>query len=46
MTMLGTTRNGDAYTAAEYRKMFQKAGFSSNDVRPMATGHSLILSTM
>ena len=44
MTMLGTTRNGDAYTAAEYRKMFQKAGFSSNDVRPMATGHSLILS--
>lgn len=45
MTMLGTTRSGDAYTAAEYRKMFKNAGFSSNDVRPvMASGHSLILS--
>jgi 2-polyprenyl-3-methyl-5-hydroxy-6-metoxy-1,4-benzoquinol methylase len=45
MTMLGTTRSGDAYTAAEYRKMFENAGFSSNEVRPvMASGHSLILS--
>jgi 2-polyprenyl-3-methyl-5-hydroxy-6-metoxy-1,4-benzoquinol methylase len=45
MTMLGTTRSGDAYTAAEYRKMFENVGFSSNDVRPvMASGHSLILS--
>jgi 2-polyprenyl-3-methyl-5-hydroxy-6-metoxy-1,4-benzoquinol methylase len=45
MTMLGTTRFGDAYTASEYRKMFQNAGFSSNEVRPvMASGHSLILS--
>jgi 2-polyprenyl-3-methyl-5-hydroxy-6-metoxy-1,4-benzoquinol methylase len=45
MTMLGTTRFGDAYTASEYRKMFQRAGFSSNEVRPvMASGHSLILS--
>jgi hypothetical protein len=45
MTMLGTTPSGDAYTAPEYRTMFQNAGFSSNDVRPvMASGHSLILS--
>jgi 2-polyprenyl-3-methyl-5-hydroxy-6-metoxy-1,4-benzoquinol methylase len=45
MTMLGTTPSGDAYTAAEYRRMFQNAGFSSSDVRPvMASGHSLILS--
>jgi 2-polyprenyl-3-methyl-5-hydroxy-6-metoxy-1,4-benzoquinol methylase len=44
MTMLGTTRHGDAYTAREYRRMFQNAGFSTNEVRPMATGHSLILS--
>jgi len=45
MTMLGTTPSGDAYTAAEYRRMFQNAGFSSSDVRPvMSSGHSLILS--
>jgi len=45
MTMLGTTRFGDAYTAREYLKMFQNAGFSSNNVRPpMPSGHSLILS--
>ncbi len=45
MTMLGTTLRGDAYTAAEYRRMFTKAGFSRNEVRPvMASGHSLILS--
>lgn len=45
MTMLGTTPSGDAYTASEYRRMFENAGFSSNDVRPpMASGHSLILS--
>jgi 2-polyprenyl-3-methyl-5-hydroxy-6-metoxy-1,4-benzoquinol methylase len=45
MTMLGTTPCGDAYTASEYRRMFQNAGFSANDVRPvMSSGHSLILS--
>jgi 2-polyprenyl-3-methyl-5-hydroxy-6-metoxy-1,4-benzoquinol methylase len=44
MTMLGTTRQGDAYTAGEYRRMFQNAGFLSNEVRPMSSGHSLILS--
>jgi 2-polyprenyl-3-methyl-5-hydroxy-6-metoxy-1,4-benzoquinol methylase len=44
MTMLGTTRQGDAYTAAEYQAMFHNAGFSSNEVRPMSSGHSLIFS--
>jgi 2-polyprenyl-3-methyl-5-hydroxy-6-metoxy-1,4-benzoquinol methylase len=45
MTMLGMTPSGDAYTASEYQKMFRNAGFSSNDVRPVAvSGHSLILS--
>jgi 2-polyprenyl-3-methyl-5-hydroxy-6-metoxy-1,4-benzoquinol methylase len=44
MTMLGTTRHGDAYTAAEYQAMFHNAGFSSSEVRPMSSGHSLIFS--
>jgi len=45
MTMLGTTRSGDAYTASEYRKMFENAGFARNEFRPvMPSGHSLILS--
>ena len=29
MIMLGTTANGDAYTLAEYQKMFSSAGFAS-----------------
>jgi 2-polyprenyl-3-methyl-5-hydroxy-6-metoxy-1,4-benzoquinol methylase len=44
MTMLGTTRHGDAYTASEYFKMFENAGFAKNDLRPLPTGHTLILS--
>jgi hypothetical protein len=45
MTMLGMTPSGDAYTASEYQTMFRNAGFSSNDLRPVAvSGHSLILS--
>jgi 2-polyprenyl-3-methyl-5-hydroxy-6-metoxy-1,4-benzoquinol methylase len=45
MTMLGTTRHGDAYTAREYLRMFENAGFSSNEVpTPLPTGHTLILS--
>jgi hypothetical protein len=31
--MLGTTETGDAYTAAEYRKMFGAAGFSRVEAR-------------
>jgi len=44
MTMLGTTRHGDAYTASEYFKMFERAGFTKNDLHPLPTGHTLILS--
>jgi 2-polyprenyl-3-methyl-5-hydroxy-6-metoxy-1,4-benzoquinol methylase len=44
MTMLGTTRHGDAYTASEYRKMFEAAGFTQNEFRALPTGHTLILS--
>ncbi len=44
MTMLGTTRHGDAYTASEYFKMFENAGFARSDLHPLPTGHTLILS--
>jgi ubiquinone/menaquinone biosynthesis C-methylase UbiE len=45
MTMLGMTPSGDAYTFAEYQRMFQNAGFSSNELRSVAvSGHGLILS--
>jgi ubiquinone/menaquinone biosynthesis C-methylase UbiE len=33
LIMLGTTETGDAYTAAEYRKMFGAAGFSRVEAR-------------
>jgi 2-polyprenyl-3-methyl-5-hydroxy-6-metoxy-1,4-benzoquinol methylase len=33
LIMLGTTESGDAYTAAEYRKMFANAGFSRVEAR-------------
>jgi 2-polyprenyl-3-methyl-5-hydroxy-6-metoxy-1,4-benzoquinol methylase len=44
MTMLGTTRHGDAFTASEYRRMFENAGFAQNEFRSLPTGHTLILS--
>jgi 2-polyprenyl-3-methyl-5-hydroxy-6-metoxy-1,4-benzoquinol methylase len=45
MTMLGTTKHGDAYTASEYRKMFENAGFTQNEVPPpLPSGHTLIIS--
>lgn len=44
MMMLGTTPAGDAYTFREYEQMFRNAGFSSNQLQTLATGHSLILS--
>ena len=33
MMMLGTTPSGDAYTFAEYDRMFQNAGFKTSDIR-------------
>jgi len=45
MEMLGTTVSGDSYTWSEYQRMFRSAGYSSNELRPLAGGgHSLILS--
>ena len=35
MMMLGTTPSGDAYTFAEYDKMFQAAGFARNELLDM-----------
>jgi ubiquinone/menaquinone biosynthesis C-methylase UbiE len=44
MMMLGMTPAGDAYTFSEYERMFRNAGFRSNELRPLQSGHSLILS--
>ena len=35
LTMLATTAAGDAYTFAEYQRMFAKAGFSSSEFHPL-----------
>jgi ubiquinone/menaquinone biosynthesis C-methylase UbiE len=35
MTMLGTTASGDAYTFAEYKKMFSNAGFSAIEMHEL-----------
>jgi 2-polyprenyl-3-methyl-5-hydroxy-6-metoxy-1,4-benzoquinol methylase len=35
MMMLGSTASGDAYTLAEYRKMFEKAGFGSSEAHTL-----------
>lgn len=45
MIMLATTPAGDAYPFSEYEKMFQKAGFSKNELHMLPTSHSLIIST-
>jgi cyclopropane fatty-acyl-phospholipid synthase-like methyltransferase len=45
INMLAMTRSGDAYTFAEYRRMFRSAGFRSNElVRLPANPQSVILS--
>src|SRR5579871_853059 len=36
MMMLGTTAHGDAYTFAEYDRMFRNAGFERNEMRELA----------
>jgi len=36
MMMLGTTPSGDAYTFAEYDRMFRNAGFSRNELRELS----------
>jgi SAM-dependent methyltransferase len=44
MTMLGHTPAGDAYTFAEYQRMFKNAGFSSSEIRPLPGPESVIIS--
>jgi ubiquinone/menaquinone biosynthesis C-methylase UbiE len=44
MLMLGNTRGGDAYPYSEYDKMFRKAGFTLNELRPGAGPQSFIIS--
>jgi 2-polyprenyl-3-methyl-5-hydroxy-6-metoxy-1,4-benzoquinol methylase len=44
MTMLLSTPAGDAYTFPEYQRMFQNAGFSSNELRASPSGQSVIIS--
>jgi 2-polyprenyl-3-methyl-5-hydroxy-6-metoxy-1,4-benzoquinol methylase len=46
MTMLGQTMGGDAYTFAEYARMFESAGFSSSELKtmPMPGPESIIIS--
>jgi hypothetical protein len=35
LTMLGTTPAGDAYTFAEYERMFRAAGFARNELHDL-----------
>lgn len=44
MTMLGHTLAGDAYTFAEYQKMFRNAGFPKCECRPMPGPMSVMIS--
>ncbi len=44
MIMLGTTRAGDSYPYSEYDKMFRKAGFALNELRPGPGPQSFIIS--
>jgi ubiquinone/menaquinone biosynthesis C-methylase UbiE len=44
MMMLGMTPAGESYTFREYERMFESAGFSANELRPLSSGHGLILS--
>ena len=45
LTMLASTPAGDAYTFAEYDRMFRAAGFASSEIHPLPpTPQSLIVS--
>ncbi|MGB6484672.1 MAG: class I SAM-dependent methyltransferase [Candidatus Acidiferrales bacterium] len=43
--LLATTPAGDAYTFAEYDRMFRNAGFAKNELHVLPTTHSVIIST-
>jgi ubiquinone/menaquinone biosynthesis C-methylase UbiE len=45
LVMLCSTPNGDAYTFAEYDRMFRNAGFSRNELHPLPPSpHQVIIS--
>jgi SAM-dependent methyltransferase len=44
LIMLSATKDGDAYTMAEYERMFRNTGFSSNELRPGPGPQSFIIS--
>ena len=44
LIMLSSTKDGDAYTFAEFDRMFRYAGFSSNELRPGPGPQSFIIS--
>ena len=44
MTMLGHTLAGDAYTFAEYDRMFRNAGYLSSEIRALPGPMSVIIS--
>src|ERR1700722_3276995 len=44
LIMLSSTKDGDAYTFAEFDRMFRNAGFSSNELRPGPGPQSFIIS--
>jgi hypothetical protein len=41
--MLATTPGGDAYTFAEFDRMFRNAGFARSEVHSMAPAFSTLL---
>lgn len=44
MTMLASTASGDAYTFAEYQKMFSNAGFAKNELHEIPPAFRVIVS--
>jgi SAM-dependent methyltransferase len=42
LVMLGSTPAGDAYTFAEYDRMFRSAGFSSSEIHPSPPWHVIV----
>ena len=43
MMMLGTTHSGDAYTFAEFDRMFRNAGFSHNELHALPHGEERLI---
>jgi len=43
MMMLGTTAAGDAYTFAEYEKMFRNAGYVTSELHTLKTAPQTLI---